>query len=44
MISLVQLDDMTGIAMNFISLLILSQFDDYFVEIFLRNKVKIFLE
>jgi hypothetical protein len=30
--------------MNFISLLVLAQFDDFFVEIFLRSKVKAFIE
>ena len=44
MINLVQLDDLTSIVMNFISLLVLAQFDDFFVEIFLRSKVKAFIE
>ena len=44
MINLLQLDDLTSIVMNFISLLVLAQFDDFFVEIFLRSKVKAFIE
>jgi hypothetical protein len=44
MINLVQLDNLTDIVMNFISLLVLAMFDDYFVEIFLRSKVKAFIE
>lgn len=43
-INLVQLNTMKDIVMNFVSLLILAQFDDYFLEIFLRSKMKIFIE
>jgi hypothetical protein len=43
-INLVQLNTMKDIVMNFVSLLILAQFDDYFLEIFLRSKIKIFIE
>lgn len=30
--------------MNFVALLVLAEFDDYFVEIFLRSRVNVFLE
>lgn len=42
--NLVKQNEMKDIVANFVALLVLAQFDDYFVEIFLRSRMQTFLE
>lgn len=43
-VNLVQYYNLTDIISNFVALLVLAQFDDFFLELFMRHRIKIFLE